>query len=126
MTPKKWRILVLADAISMTTGPLCSCELPLTNRDPNDFRGLPLPKTGINSTLDFACFSKNKFAVQQWVNFVWLWMASKKAKRKCFFLLRVIKFVSTKNAKGLDTGRKFIVNIEFDKVCIFNDIYLDI
>ena len=35
--PKKWLILVLADAISMTTGPLFSCELPLTNRDPNDF-----------------------------------------------------------------------------------------
>ena len=33
--PKKWRILVLADVISMTTGPLFSCELPLTNRDPN-------------------------------------------------------------------------------------------
>ena len=35
--PRKWRILVLADAISMTTGPLFSCELPLSSRDPNDF-----------------------------------------------------------------------------------------
>ena len=43
--PKTWRILGFADVISMTTGPLSSCELPLTNRDPNELtEAFPLPK----------------------------------------------------------------------------------
>ena len=43
--PKTWRILGFADVISMTTGPLSSCKLPLTNCDPNDLtEAFPLHK----------------------------------------------------------------------------------
>ena len=63
MKPKAWRILGFANVISMTTGPLSSCELPLTNRDPNDLtEAFPLPKkpylTGIESLLYFCMFFK--------------------------------------------------------------------
>ena len=45
MKPETWRISGFADVISMTTGPLSSCELPLTNRDPNDLtEAFSLPK----------------------------------------------------------------------------------
>ena len=45
MKPKTWRILGFAAFISMTTCPLSSCELPLTNRDPNDLtEASSLPK----------------------------------------------------------------------------------
>ena len=51
----------------------------------------------------------------------------RRRKRKCFFLsAKSYKIYFYKNAKVLDTGRKFIVNIKFNKVCIFNVIYLDI
>ena len=70
MKPKTRRILVFVDAISMTTGPLSSCELLLTNRDPNDLTEVfPLPKKLYLIVLAlllyvFACFS-NKFGVKQ-------------------------------------------------------------
>ena len=45
MKPKTWRILGFADGISVTTAPLSSCELPLSNRDPNDLtEAFLLPK----------------------------------------------------------------------------------
>ena len=97
--PKTWRILGFADVISMTTGPLSSCELPLTNRDPNDLtEAFPLPKK-IYLILAlllyvFACFS-NKFGVEQinkYLNFLDIWMLSNTDKGKCFFsLVRIIK-----------------------------------
>ena len=75
-------------------------------------RGFPLPKTGINSTLNFACFSSICSSPNGPI-LSGVWMASQKDKRKCFFsLLRFIKFMCTKNAKELVTGRKFIVNIK--------------
>ena len=43
--PKTWRILAFANVISMTTGLLSSCELPLTSRDPKNLtEAFPLPK----------------------------------------------------------------------------------
>ena len=100
MKPKTWRILGFADVISMTTGLLSSCELPLTIRDPNDLtEAFPLPKKLylILALLlyVFACLS-NKFAVQQinkYLNFLGIWMLSNTDKKgKCFLsLVRIIK-----------------------------------
>ena len=97
--PKTWRILGFADVISMTTGPLSSCELPLTNRDPNELtEAFPLPKK-LYLILPlllyvFVCLS-NKFGVQQinkYLNFLGIWMLSNTDKGKCFFsLVRIIK-----------------------------------
>ena len=77
---KKWRILVIADAIAMTTGPLCSCELPPTNRDLNDFtETFPL----INIT--FACFQTNSLQFNKCVNFVRYMNAVEESQEKLFF-----------------------------------------
>ena len=55
---KTWRILAFADAISVTTGPLSSCKLPLTNRDPNDLtEAFPFPKK-LTAALCFCMFVK--------------------------------------------------------------------
>ena len=49
--------MAFADAISMTTGPKSSCELPLTNRDPNNFtEAFSLPKKLYSCA--FACFKQ--------------------------------------------------------------------
>ena len=76
--PETWRIVGFADVISMTTGPLSSCKLPLTNRDPNDLtEAFPLPKK-LYLILAlmlyvFACLS-NKFAVQQINKYLNFWI----------------------------------------------------
>ena len=79
-----------SDAISMTTGPLCSCELPLSNRDPDDFTEAPPPENRYKRYIFVfqkqICISTNRSILSG------VWMPSKKDERKCFFsLLRVIK-----------------------------------
>ena len=60
--------MAFADAISMTTGAKSSCELPLTNRDPNNFtEAFPLPKKLYSSSLLLLVFKQ--FAVQQLLQF---------------------------------------------------------
>ena len=115
--PKKWPILVLADAISMTTGPLFSCELPLTNYGPNDFTDAFPPENKNKFYFKFfQSFSKNKFAVQEMGQFCLVYGCHRRKTRENVSSHCVIKFISTKNAKVLDTGGKFVINIKLQNM----------
>ena len=68
----------------MTTGPLFSCELPLTNHGPNDFTDAFPPENKYKFYFKF--FQKTNLQFKKWVNFVWCMDAIEERQEKMFLL----------------------------------------